>query len=450
MSPENPNVAVVVLDTLRKDAFDEHFEWLPGRRFENAYSPGHWTVPAHAALFTGRYPSEIGVHAKSPTLDCPDETLAERLSETEYRTRAFSCNVNIAPPSSFDRGFSTFQGNWRVESLSDDVFDWGQFTADTERSGVKKYLTAISQCVRSDADTLASLKRGALLKLRDFDVPGFEMDDGAREALDYVYSTEFGEREFCFLNLMEAHTPYNPPSEYRTTEPVEVDGLRATLTGPGVDQAVVRQAYDDSVRYLSDVYEEIFEALRENFEYVVTVADHGELLGEHGTWDHLYGVYPELTHVPLVVSGPGCEGRKDASVSLFDVHRTVLDLADVDHGETRGQSLLGDVTGEEVLTEYHGVTETLREALLNDGYAGIRDLDAECHGYAAPEDYYGYETHDRPGDDAPFVESGTYARDDDPESRLRELVDALDRRTAGGDTEVSEDVRRHLEDLGYA
>lgn len=61
MSSENPNIALIVLDTLRKDSFDEHFDWLPGRRFENAWAPSHWTVPVHASLFTGHYPSEVGV-----------------------------------------------------------------------------------------------------------------------------------------------------------------------------------------------------------------------------------------------------------------------------------------------------------------------------------------------------------------------------------------------------
>lgn len=71
------NVAVVVLDTLRKDAFDRHFEWLPGLQFDNAWSSSHWTVPAHGSMFTGKYPSETGVHAKNVLLDCEQPVLAE-------------------------------------------------------------------------------------------------------------------------------------------------------------------------------------------------------------------------------------------------------------------------------------------------------------------------------------------------------------------------------------
>ncbi|WP_262180173.1 hypothetical protein [Haloarcula laminariae] len=64
-----PNIAVVVLDTLRKDAFDGHFDWPPSVSFENAWSTSHWTVPAHRSLFTGQYPSETGVRARAERFD---------------------------------------------------------------------------------------------------------------------------------------------------------------------------------------------------------------------------------------------------------------------------------------------------------------------------------------------------------------------------------------------
>lgn len=47
------NVAVIVLNTMRKDVFDEHFDWFPGVRYEEAYSIESYTVPAHGSLFTG-------------------------------------------------------------------------------------------------------------------------------------------------------------------------------------------------------------------------------------------------------------------------------------------------------------------------------------------------------------------------------------------------------------
>jgi arylsulfatase len=100
-----PRIALVVLDTLRKDAFDEHFEWLPGRRFENAWSTSHYTVPVHGSMFTGQYPSESGVHAKSELFDYPDPVLPELLVRNGYTTRALHTNP-LLEASEFDRGFT--------------------------------------------------------------------------------------------------------------------------------------------------------------------------------------------------------------------------------------------------------------------------------------------------------------------------------------------------------
>lgn len=136
------SVALVVLDTLRKDAFDEYFGWLPGTRFENAYSTSGWTVPAHGSLFTGRYPSESGVYAKFETLSPSDPVLAESLSRAGYTTRGFSANANISDAFNFTRGFDEFHHSWRGERRHEGVVDWGEFVSRTADMGPEKYVGA--------------------------------------------------------------------------------------------------------------------------------------------------------------------------------------------------------------------------------------------------------------------------------------------------------------------
>ncbi|WP_266075057.1 sulfatase-like hydrolase/transferase [Haladaptatus caseinilyticus] len=437
------NVALVVLDTLRKDAFDSHFDWLPGQRFENAYSTSHWTVPAHASLFAGKYASELGVYAGAQLLDCEEPVLAESFREAGYTTRAFSANVNISRPFGFHRGFDQFEGSWRLQALSENVFDWDGFIAETRESGPERYLSALHEVVTGDCDTVPSLKRGALLKLRDLGWGKTTRDDGATEALRFVRDTEFGDDEFLFVNLMEAHTPYDPPEEFRTVEPPELNGLRATLDEPEADPDTIRQAYNDSVRYLSSMYRAIFAELREEFDYVITLADHGEALGEYGAWEHLCGLYPEVTRIPLCIwNGETNEQNaiREETVSILNVHGTLLDIANLD-GESRGRCLLGhhETTSREWLAEYHGLTDRHRTSLGRDGFDTER-LDDEMHGLIA-RDYYGWEAIDG------FHELGSI---DDPRERIDALVDCLDRRVVENDVAVSESVEAQLRDLGYA
>jgi len=47
------------------------------------------------------------------------------------------------------------------------------------------------------------------------------------------------------------------------------------------DPELVSDGYDSTVQYLGDTYQEIFSALEEDFDYTITVSDHGELLSEY-------------------------------------------------------------------------------------------------------------------------------------------------------------------------
>lgn len=274
-------------------------------------------------------------------------------------------------------------------------------------------------------------------------------DVGASTLLEKVRATDFGDQEFFFANLMEAHAPYLPPKKYRTVEPSEYEevGSYESLLAGDVEPGPVEQGYDACVQYLSDTYEEIFDELVADFDYVITLADHGELLGERGVWGHGYGVYPELTHVPLIVydSNRDESDTRNDVVSLLDVHRTILDVADV-RAESRGQNLLDGPVDRECVSEYHGITHQRTKERLAEEFseAKLRRYDDPTYAIAAPEDYYGYETPDS------FEERGTTSLSD-PQERLNELLKRLEQRYeyGTGTTRVSEDMVETLEDLGY-
>lgn len=446
------NVALVVLDTLRLDAFREEFDWLPGHRFEQAWSPANWTVPVHGSLFTGRSPGEIGIHAKNQSLDCSELTLAELLSEEGYRTRAFSANPNVSPIFDFDRGFEEFHGSYRLRGMEQGVYDWESFIA--EHRGSARYLTALREVLSSNVSTIPSLRRGLDIKLRDLGVRSEPDDDGAKRALSLVRSTNFGDDEFFFCNLMEAHGPYDPPREYWTTDWDDdrnwttFSGLLATITGDlpeGATSERLEQAYGDSVRYLSSVYREIFKELRDLFEVVITLSDHGELFGRHGVYQHTYGVYPELTHVPLVISGDGIpDGESSTPVSLIDVFHTITELTGIQVGNSDRALMTekGVFVPEDrsIYTEYHGVDNRNRKRVIDAGH-DPNSYDEKLFGVVDAGDY-GYQAME--GITAPDV------RREEFHSLLKEYAESLDNREHESNYELPASMKRQLEDLGYA
>ncbi|WP_137284077.1 sulfatase-like hydrolase/transferase [Halorussus salinisoli] len=438
------SIAIVVLDTLRYDAFRDAFDWLDGRWFTRAYSTSHWTIPVHASLLTGQYASEVGVHGRSPTLDCDRPVLTERLRDAGYRTRMFTGNPQIYRYDGWERGFDQRVGQASL-GLAADAFDWASFGYDTDREGSRLYLDALRRVLFGDCATLPSLRAGYRLFTRSRAYGG---GDGLRRR---VRRTDFGSDEFLLANLMTTHTPYYPPDGGDPVVILAADALTDSVENP--DR--VRRAYRAGVEYLSDLYRDVYADLRAEFDYVVTLSDHGELLGERGMWNHSLGLDPELLRVPLVVSGDGVEsGTYEEVVSLLDVHRTVADLAGVEV-ESRGRNLLESPEPVARLVEYHGLVPFHDRQFERRGVppAERERWDRPLDGFVAPGGFYGYETPDgfrSVGDQSSPDRSGG-DRSFDPERRLTELVESIDRRAVSReDVAVSGDVRERLEDLGYA
>jgi arylsulfatase len=434
------SVALVVLDTLRKDYFEKHFDWLPGARFDRCLATSNWTIPTHASLFTGRYASEVGTYARSTDLVTDYPTLGD--VTTDHTSRFYSANPQMGYFEGWTDSYDDVMSPWEIKQPdSTHLVDWDQFAVTCNETGVRRYFEALRTAYRHDGPTLRSLKKGyeaSMLDRTDAD------DSGARAIRDRLRDTAFGSDEFVFINLMEAHSPYTPPEPYRTVEedinPVFAD--RWAETPP--DRSVARQAYDDAVRYLSDAYEEIHEQLTQAVDYVVTVADHGELLGDHGHWNHVHGLYPELTHVPLVVSGADVpEATTESVVSLLDVHRTVAELLGIaDKTESRGRSLLSSIASEPQYTEFHGLPQWIQGQLESRGVAAkYETYNRPLYGVRTANGDYGYQSVDG-------------ARGDLSDAELEDHVESF---TATVPTEfddsdgaVDDAVRKRLEDLGYA
>jgi len=439
-------IALIVLDTLRKDTFERHFDWVPGRTFTNTWSTSHWTVPAHASLFTGQYPSTVGVHARSIALDCEQPVLAERLRDTGFETVAFSANGNVVPSFDYDRGFDIFERHSRTRGADDAVFPWEDHLADGDWPLSLTVASGLVDTVNGPYDTRPSLRAGVRCLRRHHGIGPGVVDDGASDALSLLREQTFDDDTFVFLNLMEAHTPYVPPGGYasRSYDAEETDlDLAMTLGDGPADPEPYAQAYDDCARYLADVCRDIHDELAD-FDYVITMSDHGEVFGTDGVWGHPHGLYPDLVEVPLVVKSPDAEGKHcEALVSIADVYATILDAAGIDIDVSR-QSLLGEVDGcDHCWTEYHGLTHAKQlSSLLDQGFdeALVDRYDTPLCGIVSA-DGYGYETRDG-------FSCWNTDRADTLRHRLERDGPSLDDLDRDG-TDLDSAVEERLEHLGY-
>ena len=93
--------------------------------------------------------------------------------------------------------------------------------------------------------------------------------------------------------------------------------------------------YYACVDYVDDCMGALLEGLRRagglDNTYIVYTSDHGDMAGEHGLWwKRTY--YEASAGVPLLISGPGIEGKQAVStpVELVDLFPTFCDWAEVD------------------------------------------------------------------------------------------------------------------------
>ncbi|MBN2308855.1 MAG: sulfatase-like hydrolase/transferase, partial [Candidatus Hydrogenedentes bacterium] len=154
------------------------------------------------------------------------------------------------------------------------------------------------------------------------------------------------ERFFLYLHYMQPHDPYFPPSPYAnefTVDPVraitpDAESIMAVsdrdrpLKPAALDQ--LRARYDENLLSVDAEVGRLFDALRAlgvaDDTVVIIAADHGEAFFEHGLLSHNLSVYDEMTHIPLVLHGPGVQAalgaRVEHVVSNVQLYPTICGL----------------------------------------------------------------------------------------------------------------------------
>ena len=127
-----PNVVLLVFDTMRRDALGAYGGTAATPNFDsfcreatvypNCISPSPWTIPSHVSLFSGKYPSQHGVHETRDRkvidlVGMPEgvkgKMLAESLKGMGYQTVGFPANPMLTAKPGFDRGFDSFSANFK-------------------------------------------------------------------------------------------------------------------------------------------------------------------------------------------------------------------------------------------------------------------------------------------------------------------------------------------------
>ena len=347
MTSTRPNILLLVLDTQRVDRLSCYGYDAPtspnldafaaqATRFEQAIAPAQWTVPSHASMFTGRYPSGHQVLQSYSAL--PDEipTLAARLQAGGYHTAGFCNNPLVGVINNgLRRGFDSFlnYSGWLTShpNQAGAQPNW----LDRYRQGFKWVLAKILNRVQ---DAFARSEWLLALSFTPLMVPIWQtalsfkgntaksLTDTAR-LLTQRSGLANDQPVFAFVNLMGTHMPYHPPRSYIEQFAPEVlenrsarhflrqfnsdvYGWLAPLAGELDEEqkATLDGMYDAEVAYQDALLGQFFQQLQTSGALdntlVIICADHGEHLGEKQLMGHSLSVYNELIRVPLIIHDP--------------------------------------------------------------------------------------------------------------------------------------------------
>lgn len=376
MSNQRPDILFLVLDTQRADrlscygydqATSPNIDAIAaeGSRFDQAVSAAQWTVPSHASMFTGLYPSEHGLLQSYSVMSDDCTTLAERLREGGYFTAGFCNNPLVGVINNgLRRGFTSFLNYSGLLTSRPNQAGSSPGLVGRYRQWFKRQLAGVMNRIQ---DAFARSDALLALSFTPIMVPLWQtalsfkgntaksLDDTARLFIQRS-GVEVDQPVFAFVNLMGTHMPYHPPRSYiekfaphvladREARSFlnqfngDVYGWLAPLTG-ALDEAQKRTLdgmYDAEVAHQDALLGEFFDKLRQSGRLdntlVVICADHGEHLGEKQFMGHSLSIYNELIRVPLIIRDPGqafpASTTVDGVVSTRRLFHTVLEAAGI-------------------------------------------------------------------------------------------------------------------------
>lgn len=284
------NVILITIDSLRRDSvgflnpnckLTPYLDKLATKStlMANAFAAGGGTIYAMSSLMTSSFPI-ISLNDRT-IRGWP--TLAESFRRRGYRTAAFHSNAWLSRPFGFDQGFDDF--HYIVPPLEHVV------PLDSPSRRISQALNEFTSITIRDAP----------LWLRAFQL--FEQASGWVNKLDRRQSY------FLWIHVMDTHFPYNyPTTAVKRLNPNRIfrygfDFLaryskNSLIKTAGKNFSLIKE-YNASVQYVDTILQDFCEKFSD--ASVVIMADHGDLFGEHGYFQHPGNLYNEIIRIPVLV-----------------------------------------------------------------------------------------------------------------------------------------------------
>ena len=305
LKPAAPhNVVLIVLDTAR---YDDTMAAAPqiaafartAVSFDNAWSPGAWTVPSHFAMFTGRDPWTVPFDQDANRYQYGGTWLAGHFRARGYATGAVFANNRVTDHEGYGRDFDELTYSRQSGVCRSGIgYLLGYSSRHTQRQP--------PLCERIDASEVVERARGFVRRAR--------------------------RPYFLALNFIDPHDPYLVLCRAfpHVTHAERRSVAQATPRHPAKREVIarVREQYRAAIGCMDRSVGALLRELDDGRTVIAIVADHGEQFGEHSLGGHGTSVYREVLHVPLIIKVPGrAPARVADAVSITDLYLSLIRAA---------------------------------------------------------------------------------------------------------------------------
>lgn len=367
-----PNVLLITADQLRWDALGcmgnevirtPNLDALAARgvQFHNAFTPNPICVPARASIMTGNYPQVCtGTKNNAGRIREGQPLLTEVLKAVGYRTYALG-KLHFVPYAG--PGEPRLVHGFEHVELTESGRILAQFDPRGEQEGLEDYFDYLKRVGYAGYTRAHGIGNNDVHPSRSPLPPEHTVDywiaDCALRQLERHQAESPEGPFFMWISSPKPHSPYDPPDPYdRLYDPREVpppfgDESLLERINPYIEVSRVRHAqqtlspqarqvikayYYGCITWLDAMIGRVLDRLARDGvlerTLVLFTADHGDLMGDFGTWfkcNHMNG----SVRVPFIVAGPGVArgAVSDALVGLQDILPTFAAAADADIGQ---------------------------------------------------------------------------------------------------------------------
>jgi arylsulfatase A-like enzyme len=358
MKKGSPNILLIIMDTVRAKSMSlyghrnrttPNLERISEKAtiYKKCFTTANWTIPSHASLFSGLYPSEHGSYADTHmSLNTQLALLPWVLKKHGYITGCISSNPFLSKKFNYNFGFDV---------MKNFVIKYDDLGAEKVRrmvSGKKKPEQAIDlikyifeerqikDVFRAVVNWLgnpdSALKNSTPLTFKT-----------KKQIFNFIDSYSNGRKPwFLFVNFIQCHGKYNPPEPYRykfmkRNPEIEkriwkfnnLDYYAGRWMPSPEETEYMHSLYEGEILFLDSVIGEIYDHLEKYYfldnTMLIITSDHGEHLGEKGHLGHSFSIYNELFHIPLIIRYPYRHvpsGYESRLCQINDIYATILDV----------------------------------------------------------------------------------------------------------------------------